>query len=271
MRYIDLNSVLGTVPAKVIDKLKTIDASMSTKKIAERELTASNGNVHWTPIKEFLEAASKRKCWYTESRNSGCLNDVEHFRPKARKLDGNKKVMHWYWFLAFNPLNYRLSCTLPNRLNKNPVLGETGGKHDHFPLLGRSKHARNMKGVSKELPVLLDPCNLDDVELLSFSSDGRPVISPAYSGDVTACFRVERSNLLLNLDYPTFNEDREKVYNKVVMLVKRGDEYAAGNSPYLSHVTADLRALFHPDEEYSRAAECYVRCFRDRTWIDALF
>lgn len=271
MKYIDLTTVLASIPTSTISKLQVVDASMQTKTNAKKEAAARNGNVHWTPLKVYLEAASNRKCWYTESKNAGFINDVEHFRPKGKKKSADKKVVHWYWFLAFNPINYRLSSALPNRENKNPLLGATGGKHDHFPLLDGTKHATRLAEISQELPVLLDPCNRQDVELLVFLSDGRPVISPEFSNNATAQIRVKTSNLLLNLDYPNFNEDREQLYNKIKYLVERGDRYLADNSSYLPDVISDLRALFHPDAEYSKAAECYVRCFRNRNWIDEMF
>lgn len=271
MRHIDLDAVIATVPENILNKLKSVDDSMQGKTDPEKEAAASKGNIHWTPLKVHLESASNRKCWYTESKNPGCLNDVEHFRPKGKKTSADNKLIHWYWFLAFNPLNYRLSCVLPNRLNKNPILDATGGKHDHFPLLDNTKYATTLDAVTQESPVILDPCNREDVKLLAFSLDGRPVISPKFSGDVIACSRVEKSNLLLNLDYPTFNEDREKLYNKVKNLVARGDRYFSNNSENLSDVIDDLRDLFHPSAEYSKAAECYVRCFRDRSWIEEMF
>ena len=271
MRYIDLTAVIATIPVSILEKLKSVDDLMQSSTDPEKEFTASNGNTHWNPIKLHLEAASNRKCWYTESKNPGCPNDVEHFRPKGKKLAKNKKIIHWYWFLAFNPINYRLSCILPNRQNKNPILGATGGKHDHFPLLNNTKYAKNLTELIQESPTILDPCNKEDVNLLAFSLDGRPVVSPKFSSDITACTRVKKSNLLLNLDYPTFNEDREQLYNTVRSLVERGDRYFAKNSDSLSDVVDDLCALFHPDSQYSKAAECYVRCFRDRSWIEKIF
>jgi hypothetical protein len=45
--------------------------------------------------------------------------------------------------------------------------------------------------------------------------------------------------------------------------------YGADNSA-LQDVKQDLRELMSADEPYSKAAECYVRCFRDREWIEQL-
>jgi len=270
VRYIDIEAVIESIPKGVRDALKVIDDSMPGKSDAEKADAWAGGNLHWTPVKVHLENASNRKCWYTESKNPGCLNDVEHFRPKARVEDKQGALEYWYWFLAFDPTNYRLSCQFPNRLNANAVLGATGGKGNKFPLLPASARAIDKAGVAGEKPVLLDPCVQSDTELLEFLPDGRPVLSPRFHGDLVAAERVETSNLLLNLDFSTFNEDREQLYNKVKKLVERGDRYLAARSASIAAVQEDLLALIHPDEEYSKAAECYIRCFRDRKWVEEL-
>lgn len=271
MRYIDLNAVIATVPTNILAALNAVDVSMLTKTDDQKEAAAKTGNVHWSDIKNYFEDASNRKCWYTESKNPGCLSDVEHFRPKGKVVDKQKNVLYWYWFLAFNPINYRLSCHIPNRLNKNPLYQDTGGKWNHFPLLNNTPHATNVLGVANELPVLLDPCKQEDVSLLAFLPDGRPVIAPAFAGDKIACKRVGMSNLLLNLDYPTFNEDREELYNKIKKLVTRGDGHFSTNNDALDDVKADLCDLMTANAAYSKAAECYVRCFRDRKWVEDIF
>lgn len=271
MRYVDLAAVVATIDADVLANLEEITLSMDALPDVEKAELAANGNPQWRPVKQFLEAASSRKCWYTESKNPGCHNDVEHFRPKGKILDQQGNLVHWYWFLAFKPSNYRLSCVFSNRKNVNSLLGKTGGKGDDFPLLDNMPHAVNVAELVRERPALLDPCSPDDVRLLAFNPDGRPVVSPAYAGDAEARLRVEKSNLLLNLDFPTFNEDREELYNKVVRLVERGDRYAAEANPALDDVKIDLRELMAPVAEYSMAAVCYIRGFRDRDWIRELF
>ena len=269
MRYINLTAVLDTIPKAIIDDLQEMDNEMAVKSEAEKADSAANGNGLWSPVKPYLERASKRKCWYTESKNPGCLNDVEHFRPKAR-VPKQGVIEHWYWFLAFNPINYRLSSQLPNRLDRNLVLGETGGKGNKFPLMAGSPRAKNVTELENEFPVMLDPCKQSDTELLEFQPDGRPVVSMKYQADGEVRCRVEKSKLLLNLDYPTFNEDRESLYNKIKKLVDRGDRYFHDGTNALGDVQDDLRALMHVDAEYSKAAECYIRCFRDRDWVEAL-
>ncbi|RDH84323.1 MAG: hypothetical protein DIZ78_12330 [endosymbiont of Escarpia spicata] len=254
---------------EILVTLKAVDDAMPGKSDAEKVDTAANGNDHWRPVKTHLEDASNRKCWYTESKSPGCQNDVEHFRPKAR-VPKEGCIEHWYWFLAFNPINYRLSSQFSNRLNYNSVLGATGGKGNKFPLMPGSPRVTDMAGLDDEQPVILDPCIEADTELLEFQPDGRPVVSMKHVADVDARYRVEQSKLLLNLDFPTFNEGRESLYNRIKELVERGDRYVRDGVDALEDVQNDLRALMHEGAEYSKAAECYIRCFRDRDWVEEL-
>lgn len=270
MRYINLDAVLESIPENILDTLRAADEAMPGKTDAEKSTAAANGNNKWTPVKQYLENASNRKCWYTESMNPGYPNDVEHYRPKGR-VPAEGDLEYWYWFLAFNPMNYRLSCQFSNRLNKNPLIGETGGKWDYFPLLPGGERAVCVNTLQNERPVILDPCVEEDTRLLSFQPDGRPVVSPEYSEDEEACLRVERNKLLLNLDFPTFNEGRERLYNRVVKLIARGDRHAENENDALDDVLEELRELMDEGAAYSKAAECYIRCFRDRDWIEGLF
>jgi len=194
---------------------------------------------------------------------------VEHFRPKTR-VSTTGGIEYWYWFLAFNPINYRLSSQISNRLNRKSVLGATGGKGNKFPLMPGSPRATDMAGLGSEQPVILDSCNKSDVDLLEFQPDGRPVVSMRHETDADARYRVEQSKLLLNLDYPTFSEGREGLYNNIKELVDRGDQYIHDGIDALGDVKNDLRALMHEDAGYSKAAECYIRCFRNRPWVEQL-
>jgi hypothetical protein len=271
MRFMDLDQLLNDANQDVVSALGLKDQSILTKTDLQKSEAVAAGNRHWRPMKEELERLVGRKCWYTESKNSGCLNDLEHFRPKGKVTDNNGTLIHWYWFLAFNPINYRLSAQIPNRLNDNIVLGATGGKGDNFPLLNGSIHGTNLAGALVEMPALLDPCCEEDTNLIEFHPDGRPVISRQFSDDKTAVYRVKQSNLLLNLDYSSFNEDREALYNKIRSLIEdRGDGYYEAGNCALEDTKQDLRNLMLPESEYSKAAECYIRGFRDRRWVEEL-
>jgi hypothetical protein len=269
MRYVDINIVIAKIPAKVMTALKNKHQVLVNGDDPIKQTTIDNGNTTWRDTKKSLENASNRKCWYTESKNPGCLNDVEHFRPKGKKINGIGVVHHWYWFLAFDPENYRLSCQFSNRINKNPESGLTGGKGNQFPLMGGQAHSTTKAGIALENPVLLDPCSITDCDLLEFQPDGRPVVSSKHRNNQDASYRVEQSKLLLNLDFPTFNEDRESLYNDIKRLVERGERYGAEN-PAIEDVKQDLHKLMDADSPYSKAAECYIRCFRDHEWVEEI-
>ena len=231
MRFIDLDQIILDADSEKLSALDLKDQALVGKNDAQKVSALSNGNDHWRPIKEEFEELAGRKCWYSESKNDGSKNDLEHFRPKGRVKDAAGKDVYWYWFLGFNPINYRISAQLPNRLNANGVLEAMGGKGDKFPLQAGSVHGQNLSEIKDELPILLDPCSEADTKLLAFQADGRPVIAPQFSNDEMSIDRVAQSNLLLNLDYVTFNESREKLYNSIRDFVDRGDRYSnEGNS-----------------------------------------
>ena len=96
------------------------------------------------------------------------------------------------------------------------------------------------------------------------------IVSRQFADDEVTVQRVKQSNLLLNLDYTTFNEERERLYNRIHKLVIRGDGYFEQNNPALDDTKQDLQELMLASAEYSKAAECYIRCFRDRTWVEDL-
>jgi len=268
MRYIDINQVLAQIPEEVKTALNDKHKLLVDGNDQAKNDIIDNGNTTWRRVKTILEEASNRKCWYTESKNPGCLNDVDHFRPKARN-ENNGVIQHWYWFLAFDPENYRLSCQFSNRLNTNPDSGLTGGKGNRFPLMDGQTHATTKDGITAESAVLLDPCKQSDCDLLEFLPDGRPVVSTNHRGNPDDCYRVEQTNLILNLDFPTFNEDREGLYNKIKNLVELGN-MCISDGPVIEYAKNQLRELMLQSSPYSKAAECYIRCFREHEWIEDL-
>lgn len=268
MIHIKLQDVLDALPANVIQELD--DAAMHLASLADSDKHAyiKNGSDIWSQTKSTLEAFSSRKCWYTESTNPGMLHDVDHFRPKAEKAPKATGRVFWYWFLTFEPSNYRLSCHISNRRNRNPETDQVGGKGTHFPLRTGSTHATSEAELVNDVGQIIDPCDEDDVKLLAFQPDGRPVVHPAHRDSAEVRQRVEVSKLLLNLDFPTFNEGRESLYNDIKRLVEHGDGLEPNQRTY---VEQELEQKMHRDSPYSKAADCYIRCFRDRSWIDQLF
>lgn len=71
---------------------------------------------------ESLQGIVGNKCWYTEVSLVGADPNVDHFRPKGRVVEIDSSTLKktsdispGYWWLAFEPKNFRLSCMHANQ------------------------------------------------------------------------------------------------------------------------------------------------------------
>jgi hypothetical protein len=124
----------------------------------------------WSEIKPLMATQSNDKCWYCEAAIDRDFGAVDHFRPKGA-VTGDKAHLG-YWWLAYEPNNYRFSCTTCN----SPK--DKQGKGNWFPLLGNSTRVREPDDTNHEYPVLLDPLLSEDAAMVSFDANGRP--QPAF-------------------------------------------------------------------------------------------
>jgi hypothetical protein len=161
------------------------------------------------------------KCWYCECDGAaGFYFQVDHFRPKKRvknKGSARNEFEPGYWWLAFDPNNYRLACQRCN----------TGaGKRDQFPLSSDSARAVCKGGETIEKTLLLDPAVPTDPDLLMFTENGDVKATPS-------CFeydkkRVETSIKVYNLRARTKREARREIWkeclNAIVIARKAFDE-----------------------------------------------
>lgn len=167
----------------------------------------------WPRLKKDLAYLSQGKCWYCEARQGRSRMAVDHFRPKGRVK--NAVPEHdGYWWLAFEPTNYRLSCTFCNSPVKDDD-GVTRGKQDFFPLIDESVRARVPDDdLDLEKPVLLDPIRATDPPLLFFDTDGHVHPNPRLCPEGTTRFdRASATIEILNLNHPGLR-DRRKRLNK---------------------------------------------------------
>ena len=158
------------------------------------------------------------KCWYCESDGAaGFYFHIDHFRPKGRvKNKGYKRDEYepGYWWLAFNPDNYRIACQRCN----------TGaGKKDQFPLADGSVRAIFFEGEKLEKALLLDPINPKDPDLLIFSQDGN--VSP-----IPNCFESEKKRVETSIEvYDLRNENkceaRRKIWIECINLITEARQY----------------------------------------------
>ena len=228
----------------------------------------------WVAFRPHFERVFGEKCWYTECRNPGTDDDVDHFRPKGRVAEDGSHG--GYWWEALRWRNFRLSCHRANRLRINPDTGSTQGKGDHFPLVDATQRWRDPGQPNHERPALLDPVKPGDPGLLTFDIDGRVALSPRHCDEPEARRRVEVSRACLHLDWPAIRRERQLLYAKVAERVDEGemaaDALARGEvsaTDWLDRVAAALIELTDDKQPYSRAAQAYVRCFRYLEWVEA--
>lgn len=217
-----------------------------------------NGPRKWSPIKNWLTDRLGKKCWYTEAELVGAPLAIDHFRPVCD-----------YWWLAFDASNYRVACAFANSPAHNKLHGCAGGKGDEFPLLGRGLRATGRSKLRCEKPVILDPCDKADCDLVAFQADGRPVLNPAHAADPIALSRVEESKILLNLDHPDFNSKREQLCNEIADDVQAYEELPEGAAARTT-IEARLEGRLAADAPFSSAARYYLRLHRHHDWVEEL-
>ena len=228
----------------------------------------------WVAFRPHFERVFGEKCWYTECRNPGTDDDIDHFRPKGRVAED---ASHGgYWWEALRWRNFRLSCHRANRLRISPDTGNTQGKGDHFPLLDPTQRWRDPGQPNHESPALLDPVKPGDPDLLTFDIDGRVALSPRHKDEPDARRRVEVSTACLHLDWPAIRSERQLLYVEVAQRVDEGKMAAealargeVGATDWLDGVAAALIELTDNRQPYSRAAQAYVRYFRYLEWVEA--
>lgn len=178
MRYIDLDLLVGRA-----DTQPLIDAANAARQAiqaapdaaARRALIAANRD-KWVAFRPLMQQIFGDKCWYTESKNPGTDDDIDHYRPKSRIAD--RRGHGGYWWEALHWRNFRLSCHRANRLRRNPDTDQTHGKGDRFPLLVEADRWMAPGDACHERPTLLDPTDPADPPILTFDTDGRVALSP---------------------------------------------------------------------------------------------
>ncbi len=264
MRYIPIGTLNAAFFAESAGAKSRAQLFRSHKTLAkmlpaERQgYVQRNGPRKWSPVKNWLTGRLGKKCWYTEAELVGAPLAIDHFRPVCD-----------YWWLAFEAANYRVACAFANSPQHNPLHGCAGGKGDEFPLIGGGPRAKGRNSLRRERPVILDPCDEADCDLVAFQADGRPVLNPAYAANPVAKVRVEESKILLNLDHPDFNSKREQLYREIADDVRAHEELADGATSR-GVIRERLGARLAPHAPFSSAAKYYLRLHRDLEWVEAM-
>ena len=264
MRHIPLSELTAqmfSAPEGVTSRARLFRSHMKLAKMlpaGRQRYIRRNGPRKWSPIKNWLTGKLGMKCWYTETELVGTPLAIDHFRPVCD-----------YWWLTFDASNYRVACAFANSPEHNPLHGCAGGKGDAFPLLGTGLRARGRNKLRCEKPVILDPCDKTDCDLVAFQADGRPVLNPAHATVPNALRRVEESKILLNLDHPDFNSKREQLCNQIADDVQAYEELPAGAAARMT-IETRLEGRLAADAPFSSAANYYLRLHRHHDWVEAI-
>lgn len=214
MRHIDTSLII--VPPNWID-------------LARNQL----GNTYpslWSFFKSDFEKIVGKKCWYSESDNSGSVNPIDHFRPKAIKIQSMSKHKQlfsshiWlqlnanerkgYDFLEHEFSNYRYACAIVNSPNKRETPDEiVRGKWDYFPLRNDSIFATSLAEIPNEIIYFLDPCNRKDPDYLTFNELGDILPHNSLLNNSWEYCRVIVSIEMYHLRYPYFVEKRKELWD----------------------------------------------------------
>lgn len=205
MRYIDLSIIDANDPdvkAWFIKARRRLNTLSNKTSHAERSKYLARANI-WSDFKPILIKYYGDKCWYSECCLEGAFGDIDHFRPKNKSTDEYGKTIlgDGYWWLAYDYLNYRLSCEKCNR-----SFG-SGGKNDMFPLKEGTSPAT--RGNKNDIPILLDPCVCSDVNLIGFNESGEIVAITQNEYDKR---RIDISKKIYN--WNCFNSARREVRTK---------------------------------------------------------
>ena len=262
MRYIDL-SIIKTTDPDVVAWLSDAKSHLGElSKLAthdDRKKYMTKYNI-WSQFKPILIRYYGEKCWYSECSLEGSFGDVDHFRPKGKSTDDKKIIIlsDGYWWLAYDYLNYRLSCEKSNRNFGG------GGKNDMFPLKPGTIPAT--QGNKNDIPILLDPCVDSDVALIDCNEAGEIV---ALSTDPYEILRVDISKRIYNWD--CFNAARKKIRSKCKTALELFEMAYESNPNNMAASISQICDLVDPETPYSSFAKRYIQLkIQDKPYKDVI-
>lgn len=239
-------------------------------------------NPIWTDLRPLLRRLSNGKCWYTEAKQEGTDVDVDHFRPKKRVAElADAASSHFgYWWLAYDPSNYRYSCIVANRRRHDVEFGRTGGKADHFPIFQETERAREPDADhSSERPLLIDPCVAGEPELITFKEDGEAM--PRFAdttGNSYKYRKAEKSIELYSINHSEFVKARldlrdeiEKLRQDALRYFKKIETGDSDHEAGYSRAIEQLDLLRAEDQPYSAFCSAMINRFRHEEYLYGLF
>jgi uncharacterized protein (TIGR02646 family) len=221
-------------------------------------------------VKRALADLFHGKCAYCESRYEGTQPvDVEHWRPKAKIVEGEEEIEPGYYWLAADWDNLLPSCIDCNR-ERTQVLTPTGeirtvGKANRFPLEPGSVRARTQNDVALERPLLLNPCYDHPEEHLEFIREA--VVRPrrqssgalSLKGEVSIeVYALNRTGLVQSrFEILLLIQQRMYTIKRLLEILDSEDldeSIQVIAEDLLGHELEALSRFRHPDQPYSQMA-----------------
>ena len=260
-------------------KKKASDDNLGPKETAEAVHKArskainSKSNV-WSEAGKILRQELTGKCWYCETDEVRSDMPVDHFRPKNR-VDEADESHPGYWWLAFDWMNYRVSCTF---CNSRRVFDDTeGGKHDHFPLMNEADRAFKAGMEINERPMLLDPCDIEDVDCLTFIKTGQTWESnrDENSDDFK---RANKSIELYHLNEKKTVRERKLIAIQIRDRVQRASDIldverhdrTSDQATELKKLAGEILGLVRSEKRFSTAARVYLSEYRKLPLVESI-
>lgn len=286
MIYINLNKL--NIPSAWESRAKQLSRELAALPPETRaDFIKRKRQLTWgaSEILQALQEIAGNKCWYSEVPLDGADPNVDHFRPKGqvREVDADLQDTNTtspgYWWLAFEPLNFRLSSM---HANQRRVDADTrGGKWDYFPVRGpRASEGTSVLLIEEDV-LALDPCSASDVILLWFDPDGNPSYSKGRrKPNELDQQRVRTTIWLYHLDKHEIVIKRGQHMRQILTDLRDADaQYQLWNPgsacPNLQakvsfdRKIADIKAKLSDTAEFAGPKRCAVRAATaDYDWID---
>lgn len=252
-------------------------------------------------LNRLVRVDPKRKCWYSEVFVLGADGiDVDHFRPKSnvKKLSikfAKLEASVWsqihnidrtgYDFLAFEWGNFRLASQHANQGRRDGSF--TKGKQDFFPLSKtNSTIATSLGTLNNEINCLLDPCNQDDPDLLTFDPSGE--VRASYpTGTWEYCrAKVSIEVYHLNFDLKGLNSARLEHWQRIKreieqlnhlhsirdFLNQQGHTLPPNTNEGIQEQESKVREFTYKSEQFSAVAIDCIKHYRSTySWLNVLF
>jgi len=257
--YIDMSKL--SLDQSLLDEGARLTKELLATPEKDRKQFIDDNSEYWTKLKSEFEKLSHYKCWYTEAKEDVSAYTMDHFRPKNKVTNTTHSYKiktiassQAYWWLAFDPRNYRLMGSIPNST-----------KGVRFPLRKGSPIALKADEIGNEVQVLIDPTNKDDVTWIDFNEDGK--VCPACSDTESWCaIRVYLSAKIFGLDSEKLVKARKelritckRIADRIVSIYQQ-DDY--NNNPLvreeMQEKCRELRRLANPENEYSAVAKSCI-------------